>query len=168
MVRKMPKHTKPQGVGVSAFAGYMLQLGQGIRKLTVDSLSLQSDTHANTPWPWDQLDVGTGDDMTQLLRLPTPVSRGEPPTITCFPLTISADTKVRWHTLPSHVRHIHTHTHTHTHSHTHTHTHAHAQGRKVCVRFPSSCILCWHSSPSFRTAPSCGWIQAVFSYTWMM
>ncbi len=32
-------------------------------------LALQSDTHANTPWPWEELTVATL-DVTQLLKLP--------------------------------------------------------------------------------------------------
>ncbi len=69
-------------------AGILLQLGSRITVLDVGGLALQSDTHANTPWPWDELILGELRDMAQLLKLPSPRDRATPPTIECHAPTV--------------------------------------------------------------------------------
>ncbi len=51
----------------------MAVVATNVHSLSVRSLSLQSDEHANTPWPWKQLTVETV-DMAQLLKLPSPAT----------------------------------------------------------------------------------------------
>ncbi len=59
----------------------LLQSGQGISRLVVRSLDLQSDQHANTPWPWQELIIKSSADMVQLLRLPDPAKATKKPII---------------------------------------------------------------------------------------
>ncbi len=54
-----------------ALLGLVLQLAPNMRSLHVWSLSLQSDQHANTPWPWEELTIDML-DIGQLGRLPMP------------------------------------------------------------------------------------------------
>ncbi len=53
-------------------------MGPHLRCLHVDRLALQSDQHANTPWPWEVLRVHEAVTATQLLRLPNPAQRVQP------------------------------------------------------------------------------------------
>ncbi len=52
-----------------ALLGAVLRMGPYMRRLSVPSLALQSDQHANTPWPWEELSVGAL-DLAQFGRLP--------------------------------------------------------------------------------------------------
>ncbi len=52
-------------------AGFLVQAGKHVSKLSADSVALQSDTHANTPWPWDDFSVAHF-DISALLKLPDP------------------------------------------------------------------------------------------------
>ncbi len=45
-------------------------------------LSLQTDQHANAPWPWEELIVHNC-DINQLLRLPDPSGPGAPRLVVC-------------------------------------------------------------------------------------
>ncbi len=51
--------------------GVVLGMGTRVQNLTCPSLALQSDQHANTPWPWDELTCTTF-DVGQVCRLPDP------------------------------------------------------------------------------------------------
>ncbi len=56
----------------------VIAMGPQLCRVSVGSLSLQSDAHANTPWPWEELSVSTL-DLGQVSRLPqTTVSCGRP------------------------------------------------------------------------------------------
>ncbi len=63
-------------------------MGPRVQFLSVDSLALQLDTHANTPWPWKRVCVYGKEphDMTMLLRLPHPATHTgvRPPLLTMF------------------------------------------------------------------------------------
>lgn len=53
-----------------------------VARLTVASLELQSDQHANTPWPWDKLTVYAREtDITHLAQLPDPTKRQARPEV---------------------------------------------------------------------------------------
>ncbi len=54
-----------------ALLGVVLQMAPHLRSLSAPSLALQSDTHANTPWPWDELTIDTL-DIADLCKLPDP------------------------------------------------------------------------------------------------
>lgn len=57
--------------------GVALAMGPCVRGLHVGSLHLQTNTHANTPWPWEDVYIGAWPfDVTALLRLPCPVRGG--------------------------------------------------------------------------------------------
>ncbi len=56
------------GPSVSVCALCTMQNWQSVE---VPSLTLQSDTHANTPWPWDELTIDTL-DIADLCKLPDP------------------------------------------------------------------------------------------------
>ncbi len=64
--------------------GLLLTLGPYIRCVGTDTLKLQSDQHANTPWPWEVLRVYSTAlpkqpwAAAQLLRLPNPEHRVQP------------------------------------------------------------------------------------------
>ncbi len=59
--------------------GGLLQCGEAVKRLVVGSLQLQSDQHANTPWPWEHLVLKTSAAMTQMLRLPDPARAARRP-----------------------------------------------------------------------------------------
>ncbi len=61
--------------------GLVQQMGPRMRRLSVHSLALQSDQHANTPWPWDELGLG-GVDLAHIARLPNPSGEGAPHMVT--------------------------------------------------------------------------------------
>ncbi len=49
----------------------LLLMGRQVRKLTVDKLALESDQHANTPWPWEEFVIRTC-NVAHFARLPDP------------------------------------------------------------------------------------------------
>ncbi len=51
--------------------GAVLGVGTRVERLTCPSVALQSDQHANTPWPWEFLTCTTL-DVGQVCRLPDP------------------------------------------------------------------------------------------------
>ncbi len=53
----------------------VLAAGTQIRSLQVGRLSLQSDTHANTPWPWEEVVVRKM-SLGDVLKLPNPAGAG--------------------------------------------------------------------------------------------
>ncbi len=61
-----------------------------LRRLSVPSLNLQSDQHANTPWPWEELAVSEC-DAAMLLRLPNPGGEGAPRVVRCESITLDAN-----------------------------------------------------------------------------
>ncbi len=63
------------GVVTDAALGVAILMAAHIRKLSVHTLALTSDTHANTPWPWDELVLDVC-DMGCLSRLPDPAAGG--------------------------------------------------------------------------------------------
>ncbi len=52
----------------------VLQLGGQVRHLEVDGMRLQSDQHANAPWPWAELSSYDTMSITDLCKLPNPSS----------------------------------------------------------------------------------------------
>ncbi len=64
----------------------ILQLGEQVSSLSVGSIHLQSNQHANTPWPWEKLTIEWF-DIADLCKLPDP--RG-----TCKPRVIEVKTLV--------------------------------------------------------------------------
>ncbi len=66
-----------------------LQARAHITGLSVWSLALESGTHANTPWPWDELSVSYL-DIADLCKLPDPAGAGAPRTVVCRELVLSA------------------------------------------------------------------------------
>ncbi len=97
--------------------GAVIAMGPQLCSVSVPRLSLQADTHANTPWPWEQLTVSLL-DAGQLAKLPS--TRGGDQAArrkVCF----------NWLQFESDILKVcisaRTHTDTHTHTHTHTNTH---------------------------------------------
>ncbi len=90
----------------------MLRVAEHVPRLSVGSLSLQSDTHANTPWPWDELTIDTL-DIADLCKLPDPSGAKDGVWVEC--VTVMVDRKTI-----EQVRHTHLHTHTHTRTRTNT------------------------------------------------
>ncbi len=73
----------------------LMQAGPHVRKLSIYQLGLQSDTHANTPWPWEQLNIEYMQPI-MLLRLPSPgTSLHGTPVITCARIDLNGLTQVR-------------------------------------------------------------------------
>ncbi len=68
----------------------LLRVGPRLCRLSVYSLSLQSDQHANTPWPWDELTV-LQCDAAMLLRLPNPGGEGTFRVVRCETLLMNAE-----------------------------------------------------------------------------
>ncbi len=63
--------------------GVVLAMGAHVRGLCVPRLALRTDTHANTPWPWERLTV-VELDMCQIWRLPNPAGHGSPRKLECL------------------------------------------------------------------------------------
>lgn len=51
-----------------------VQAGNSVTRLVVPSLELQSDQHADTPWPWEALRVDKP-NITDLCKLPDPAGQ---------------------------------------------------------------------------------------------
>ncbi len=81
----------------------VLAASEHIRTLSVPRVRLQSDTHANAPWPWEELSVDRF-DLSMLARLPWPGGEGAPRKVVCEVFCIDSVTPE--------VRVAHTHTHT--------------------------------------------------------
>ncbi len=64
------------------------QASAQITGLCVSSLALQSDTHANTPWPWDELSISSF-DITDLCKLPDPAGERVPREVSCREVILS-------------------------------------------------------------------------------
>ncbi len=62
-----------------------------ITSLSVRSLALQSDTHANTPWPWDELTIDTL-YIADLCKLPDPSGVEDGVWVECTTLIVHNDT----------------------------------------------------------------------------
>ncbi len=67
----------------------LLGLEPQLRRLSVGGLSLQSDQHANAPWPWEELTVWEC-DAAMLLKLPSPAGAGAPRVLRCAGITFNA------------------------------------------------------------------------------
>ncbi len=65
----------------------LLSAGRQIHSLSLSGLDLQSDTHANTPWPWTSVSVHTL-RVAMLARLPHPGTEGPPRTVRCSQIQI--------------------------------------------------------------------------------
>ncbi len=52
-------------------AGLVLQAGPHVRILSVGRLGLETETHANTPWPWERMMIGRC-DVSMVAFLPNP------------------------------------------------------------------------------------------------
>ncbi len=62
--------------------GVALQLGSSMQGMLMGAVELQSDTHANTPWPWEDFRVDAL-HVTRLLRLPDPGQAKSPRQLRC-------------------------------------------------------------------------------------
>lgn len=52
------------------------QAGTLLNRLVVDDVQLQSDQHANTHWPWEELQVLGDMNVAMFAKLPGPASAG--------------------------------------------------------------------------------------------
>ncbi len=72
--------------------GVVLAMGPHMRHLAVKSVALQSDSHADTPWPWDELWVDKEVTASQLCKLPNPAGSGAARVLSCDSLIMDSDT----------------------------------------------------------------------------
>ncbi len=86
--------------------GAVLLMGPHMRRLSVGQLDLRSDQHADKPWPWDELRVGTC-DMASMVRLPSPLGEGSPRKVLCGRLDIGSGATNS--VSVAHAMHAHTH-----------------------------------------------------------
>ncbi len=105
-----------------------MQASPYLSSVDLCTLELQSDTHANTPWPWNEITIDTL-DIADLCKLPNPSGgEGRPRRVICRELVFSERLlEVRVFNLAREAPDMHTRTHTHTDTHIHTHTHEHTR-----------------------------------------
>ncbi len=57
-------------------------------------MALQSDQHANAPWPWDEVLFYSDIDVTLLAQLPDPAACSTAPVLRCDNIAIGSVTEV--------------------------------------------------------------------------